>query len=330
MKKSQRILFDPDSSSMASSMVSSNLGALPRESLHQIRALAGGQATLRSSLASNNLREVMGTGSPQLLCLFVLKLLSRWSPETHAWEGSANRAAYWWAGQKGVIRGPSNKPPAEVSKRPGGPQVATFCMDESYNMRCLAFMRALVDYVASRWKAHLQRHAYRSESDIMIVFERPEDARSDRWDPRFYGNDCWRTGCCVAIVVPAHGRPEVTLAHASSLHRERKRYVLLSPTPYSRLGRKTAREYVNFFLDRGQTNASVRYISLWQDDHAETMPPLKGFTLFGAEFSLVGSTDAIPDQGGGIEEVPVRQFALAQLQLNVDLHAISVPYRPRS
>ena len=71
-------------------------------------------------------------------------------------------------------------------------------------------------------------------------------------------------------------------------------------------------------------------MSLWQDDSAETIPPLDGFRLFGTGFSRVSSADAIPDCGGGMDEVPVRQFGLAGLQLNVDLHAISVPYRPRS
>ena len=70
-------------------------------------------------------------------------------------------------------------------------------------------------------------------------------------------------------------------------------------------------------------------MSLWQDDSAETIPPLDGFRLFGTQFARVSSANAIPD-AGGIDEIPVRQFGLAELQLNVDLHAISVPYRPRS
>ena len=132
------------------------------------------------------------------------------------------------------------------------------------------------------------------------------------------------------MVVPANGEAYVTLAHASSMYRERKRFVLLSPTPYADLSRRTAKEYVNFFLDRGATNASVRYMSLWQDDSAVTIPPLDGFRLFGTQFARNSSANAIPDAGGGIDEIPVRQFGLAELQLNVDLHAISVPYRPRS
>ena len=190
--------------------------------------------------------------------------------------------------------------------------------------------RVWQEFVEQRWRRHLVQHAYRSTADAMIVFERPEDARSDRWDPPFRGTDCWRTGCCVAVVVPANDRAYVTLAHASSMYKKRKRFVLLSPTPYADISRRTAPEYVGFFLNRGETNSSVRYMSLWQDDSAETTPPLEGFSLFGTQFARNSSANAIPDAGGGIDEIPVRQFGLAELQLNVDLHAISVPYRARS
>ena len=176
----------------------------------------------------------------------------------------------------------------------------------------------------------MAQHAYRQTRETIIVFEGPEDARSDRWDPPFPGTDCWRTGCCVAVVVSVNGASYVTLAHASSMYKKRKRSGLLSPTPYADLSRRTAPEYVNFFLDRGATNASVRYMSLWQDDSAVTIPPLDGLRLFGTEFARVSSANAIPDAGGGIDEIPVRQFGLADLQRNVDLHANSVPYRPRS
>ena len=297
-----------------------------------IRSLAGPHAGLRSSLASSGLQESMRAGSgAQLICLFVFKLLSRWSPETHTWDGSPNRAAYWWVGQRGVMRGPSHKPPAEVSKRPGDPRAHAFCARHGYPARCLACMEGLADYVEQRWRRHLAQHAHRSTTDTIIVFERPEDARSDRWDPPFHGTDCWRTGCCVAVVVPANDdRAYVTLAHASSMYKKRKRFVLLSPTPYADISRRTAPEYVGFFLNRGETNSSVRYMSLWQDDSAETTPPLEGFSLFGTQFARNSSANAIPDAGGGIDEIPVRQYGLAEQQLNVDLHAISVPYRPHS
>ena len=330
MKKSRRSDFDSESDD-ESSIISSNLEALPKESLHQIRTLAGPQATLRSSLVSNSMREIMQTDSPALLCIFVFKLLSRLCPKTRNWEGGPNRAAYWWIGQRGIMQGSSNKPPLEVSKRPGGPIVDALCKQRGYQRRCLACMRGLADYVQQRWRRHLAQHAYTSTTDTMIVFERPEDARSDRWDPPFVGTDCWRTGCCVAVVLPANGEAAyVTLAHASSVYKDRKRCVLLSPTPYADLRKRTAPEYVNFFLNRGETNASIRYISLWNEDGSETIPPLEGFRLFGTQFARVSSAHAIPDCGGGIDEIPVRQFGLAELQLNVDLHAISVPYRPRS
>ena len=240
-----------------------------------IHSLADARTKLQSSLASKGVKSVVvWPEQPDQICIFVFKLLSRRSPTTGEWEGSPNRAAYWWIGQRGIMRGPSNRPPAEVSKRPGGPQVDAFCTGAGYRERCLACMQGLADFVEQRWRRHLAHHAYRSTTDTMIVFERPEDARSDRWDPPFPGTDCWRTGCCVAVVVPANGEAYVTLAHASSMYRERKRFVLLSPTPYADLSRRTAPEYVKFFLDRSETNSSVRYMSLWQDDCSETIPPL--------------------------------------------------------
>ena len=123
------------------------------------------------------------------------------------------------------------------------------------------------------------------------------------------------------------GEAYVTLAHASSLYVGLKRSVLLSPTPHAALTAETAPEYVEFFLDRGTANCSVRYISLWQGERGnDDLPPLTGFRFFGTEFTPFKSPN-IPISGS--EEAPVRQFALAELQLNVDLHAISVPYRRR-
>ena len=137
-------------------------------------------------------------------------------------------------------------------------------------------------------------------------------------DLLFPDNDCWRTGWCVAAVVPERGEAYVTLAHASSLYVGRKRSVLLSPTPHgSALTPETAPDYVEFFLDRGTANCSVRYISLWQLDseRRNDSPPLTGFRL--TEFTPFKSPN-IPFSES--EEAPV-------LQLNVDLHAICVPYR---
>ena len=139
--------------------------------------------------------------------------------------------------------------------------------------------------------------------------------------------DCWRTGCCVAVVVPPRGEAYVTLAHASSLYVGLRRSVLLSPTQHgSALTAEMAPDYVEFFLDRGTANCSIRYISLWQADseRPHDSPPLTGFRLFGTEFTPSKSPN-IPIRGS--DQAPVRQFALAELQLNVDLHAISVPYR---
>ena len=107
-------------------------------------------------------------------------------------------------------------------------------------------------------------------------------------DLLFPDNDCWRTGWCVAAVVPERGEAYVTLVHACSLYVGRKRSVLLSPTPHgSALTAETAPDYVEFFLDRGTANCSVRYISLWQLDseRRNDSPPLTGFRLFGTEFT---------------------------------------------
>ena len=68
---------------------------------------------------------------------------------------------------------------------------------------------------------------------------------------------------------------------------------------------------------------------VWQahTERRHDSPPLMGFRLFGAEFTPVKSLNI---QISRNEEAPVRQFALAELQLNVDIHAISVPYRRRA
>ena len=148
-------------------------------------------------------------------------------------------------------------------------------------------------------------------------------------DLLFPDNDCWRTGWCVAAVVPERGEAYVTLAHASSPYVRLKRSVLLSPTPHgSALTPETAPDYVEFFLDRGTANCSVQYISLWRADseRRNDSSPLTGFRL--TEFFTPVNSPNIPISGS--EEAPVRQFALAELQLNVDLHAISVPYRRRA
>ena len=58
-------------------------------------------------------------------------------------------------------------------------------------------------------------------------------------------------------------------------------------------------------------------------------PPLQDFRLFGAEFEAVNDNISIPDCVGMEEEVDMKQFARAELMLNVDLHAISVPFRPK-
>ena len=146
-------------------------------------------------------------------------------------------------------------------------------------------------------------------------------------DLLFPDNDCWRTGWCVAVVVPERGEAYVTLAHASSLYVGLKRSVLLSPTPHgSALTPETAPDYVEFFLDRGTANCSVRYISLWQADteRRHDSPPLTGHRPYDTQFTPVKFQN-IPISGS--EQAPVRQVALAELQLNVDRHAISVPYR---
>ena len=112
---------DSDETTPISSVSSGSpedLGRLPRETLLYIHSLADARTKLQSSLASKGIQsEVAWPEQPDQICLLVFKLLSRRSPTTGEWEGSANRAAYWWVGQRGVMRGPSHKPPAEVSKR---------------------------------------------------------------------------------------------------------------------------------------------------------------------------------------------------------------------
>ena len=114
------------------------------------------------------------------------------------------------------------------------------------------------------------------------------------------------------MVVPPGGEAYVTLAHASSLYIGLRRSVLLSPTQHgSPLTAETAPEYVEFFLDRGTANCSVRYVSLWQADtkRRHDSLPLTGFRLFGSEFTPVKFPN-IPISGS--EQAPVRQVALAE------------------
>ena len=295
---------------------------LPVDASAHIDSFSDARSKLRTAITSADALRIAKTRSPVAgqICLLVFKLLARW--KAREWEGRPSRSpAYWWVGQNALLRGPSNRPPATVSeKADGSSQVDTVCMTDDYPALCVAFVQGLADYVAQRWQRHLQRsQAYGANSDTIVVFERPEDARSDRWEPPFPGNDCWRTGCCVAVVVPPRGEAYVTLAHASSLYVGLRRSVLLSPTQHgSALTAETAPEYVEFFLDRGTANCSVRYISLWQADseRPHDSPPLTGFRLFG--------TESTPSKS---PNMPVRQFALVELKLNVDLHAISVPYR---
>ena len=202
-------------------------------------------------------------------------------------------------------------------------------------MRCLVFMLAVLDYVEQRWRNHVARTSFKQVGDVYVLFERPEDAHVHRWEPDIAGSGCWRSGCCVAIEIPRNEVAAVTLAHASSLYPGNKRQILLSPTPYADLDKDNAAIYANFFLNRGRANCSVRYISLWQRRVCPRRgrkivdPPLQGFRLFGAEFGAVNDNVSIPDCVGMDEEVDMKQFARADLMLNVDLHAISVPFRPK-
>ena len=315
----------------------SRLQSLPREVLTRIHKLSGPKSRSQSTLVSKDMQEstLQTKHNDDLICLFVLKLLSRLSPATGNWEGSANRAAYWWVGRKGILRGPSNKPPEGVSKRPGGKEeVQKFCHGDRYPKRCLVFMIGLLNYVESRWRNHVARTGYKQVGDLYLLFERPEDAHVHRWEPEIAGTGCWRSGCCVSIEIPRNEEAAVGLAHASSLYPGNKRQILLSPTPYADLDKETAPIYADYFLNRGRANCSIRYISLWQrrncsDGRNTPDPPLQDFRLFGTAFAPVHDNVSIPDAVGLDEEVPMKQFARAELMLNVDLHAISVPFRPK-
>ena len=315
----------------------SQLQSLPREVLTRIHKLSGPKSRTASTLVSKDMQEstLQTKHDGDLICLFVLKLLSRLSPATRNWEGSANRAAYWWVGRRGVLSGQSNKPPDGVSKRPGGKkEVQKFCHGDRYPKRCLVFLIGLMDYVEKRWRNHVARTRYQQVSNIYVLFERPEDAHVRRWEPEIAGTGCWRSGCCVSIEIPRNEEAAIGLAHASSLYPGNKRQVLLSPTPYADLDKDNAPIYADFFLNRGRANCSIRYISLWQrrispDGRKTVDPPLQDFRLFGAEFGAVHDNVSIPDAVGLDEEVPMKQFARAELLLNVDLHAISVPFRSK-
>ena len=156
----------------------SQLQSLPREVLTRIHKLSGPKSRTASTLASKDIQEstLQTKHDDDQLCLFVLKLLSRLSPNTGNWQGSANRAAYWWVGRRGILRGPSNKPPEGVSKRPGGKEVQKFCLGDKYPKRCLLFLIGLMDYVEKRWRNHVARTGYKQVGDLYLLFERPEDA----------------------------------------------------------------------------------------------------------------------------------------------------------
>ena len=161
------------------------LQSLPREVLTRIHKLSGPKSRTASTLVSKDMQQstLQTKHDDDLVCLFVLKLFARQSPATGNWEGSANRAAYWWVGRRGVLSGPSNKPPDGVSKRPGGKkEVQKFCHGDNYPKRCLLFLIGLMDYVEKQWRNHVARTGYKQSSDIYVLFERPEDAHVKRWD----------------------------------------------------------------------------------------------------------------------------------------------------
>ena len=199
----------------------SRLQSLPREVLTRIHKLSGPKSRSQSTLVSKDMQDstLQTKHNDDLICLFVLKLLSRLSPATGNWEGSANRAAYWWVGRKGILRGPSNKPPEGVSKRPGGKEeVQKFCHGDRYPKRCLVFMIGLLNYVESRWRNHVARTGYKQVGHVYLLFERPEDAHVHRWEPEIAGTGCWRSGCCVSIEIPWNEEAAAGLAHASYLY----------------------------------------------------------------------------------------------------------------
>ena len=180
----------------------------------------------------------------------------------------------------------------------------------------------------------MARTGFKQVGDVYVLFERPENSHVHRWEPEIASSGCWRSGCCVAIEIPRNEVAAITLAHASSLYRGNKRQVLLSPTPYADLDKETAPIYADFFLNRGRANCSIRYISLWQRrisprGRNTEDPPLEEFRLFGTEFAAVNDNVSIPDAVGLDEEVSMKQFARAELLWNVDLHAISVPFRSK-
>ena len=343
---SPRHVIDLDSSDDESNSVNSDLARLlPRDALAHIRLFSDPGSRLRSSLTSSALQEAMrekredaSSASEPLVCLLVFKLGSRMSPKTGDWEGSSSRAAYWWVGRRAVLRGPSNKPPEGVSKKPGGPEVNNFCLGDGYPRRCLAFMQGLEEYVGERWRRHLARQPPFARAEaVFVLFERNEDAHfPDQWRPPFSDDDCLDTGCCAAVIVPWQGKAFLTLAHASSIMLRNKRNGLLSTTPSAELSERTAPHYVDFFLKRGATNCSIRYISLWHQTKCSSgrmasIPPVSNFRLFGTEFAEIHAAETMPICDGPVraEEIQTRQFARADLKLNIDLHAISAPFRPK-
>ena len=99
---------------------------LPVDASAHIDSFSDAKSRLRTALASgDSLRIAKNRPVAGHLCLLVFKLLSRWNPSAREWEGRPRRSpAYWWVGQSALLRGPSNRPPEEVSQKAvGGPQV---------------------------------------------------------------------------------------------------------------------------------------------------------------------------------------------------------------
>ena len=305
-------------------MEMSDLPGSPRDVLSHIRRLAGLRARTQTSQASRSMHDSMladagDAGDEQRICLFVIKRLDK-------------RKSYWWVGRKGVMRGPSSSPPRGVSKSPGDAlEVERFCLSSDYEKRCVAFMHAFCAYVEHTFRMHLQRNNDTQQTYCCVLFERPEDAHSSRWEPDFAGGECGRTGCCVAVIIPPARRAFVTLGHASSMYAAGRRRVLLAPTPLAKVFADTAPRYMEFFLDRGRASSSIAYMSLWQRAKKANgipflTPALPGLRMFGAQFAPVNDSETVPHAVGMEAELPMRQFGQASLKLRIDLHAISAPF----
>lgn len=160
MDKRRRRLFEPgilqsgvqvedldesSDDSTAGAGTSQSLRAIPPDILTRIDHFTDPKTRLHSFLATKFMQDPVQTrsSSDDLLCLFVLKLFARLDPKTNNWEGSPNRAAYWWIGRHAVLRGPSNNPPKGISRKPGDLEIVQrFCLNKGYTDRCLAFTKA--------------------------------------------------------------------------------------------------------------------------------------------------------------------------------------------